>query len=112
MVDGVYMLPCCDDSACLALSCRVVLWVVEWRWCDGCVVLVACLPLLPVLFLSSFLPLFLFVLVFGVVRAQPLRARTLSPNTIVSLVCFVSSSSSSASPFFTVRLSIVRNGGG
>ena len=34
----------------------------EWRWCDGCVVLV-------VSFLS-FLSFFLCVLVFGVVRAQ------------------------------------------
>ena len=59
--------------------CLVVLWVAEWRWGEGVRVcgLVICLPL-P-------LPLPLCVGVRGSARAAQ-RARTLSPNTMCSLV--------------------------
>ena len=63
------------------LSCCIVLWVVEWRWCAGVMVLSL---LFSVLFFF-----FLFVLVFGGSARAALRARTLSPNTIVLSCCLL-----------------------
>ena len=65
--------------------------------------LVACLPLLSVFFL---LFLFLFVLVFGVVRAQPCE-HARYPRTPLCLPCCFVFSSLCASPFFMSRLSII-----
>lgn len=75
------------------LSCRIVLWVVEWRGGSCC--LSSSSPCLP---LS-------FPLLVGGVRGSAraaLRARTLSPNTMCSLVVFSLFCSSS---FFVPRLS-------
>ena len=76
------------------LSCRIVLWVVEWRWGDG-VCSSRCLSCLPCL--SFFL--FLFVLVFGVVRAQP-SEHARYPRTPLRLPCCVLSPLFPAFPLF------------
>ena len=73
----------CFSVVCV-LSCCAVLWVVECRWWAG-VCLVVCFPIL-----SVFL-FFLFVLVFGVVRAQPCE-HARYPRTPLRLSCCVLSS--------------------
>ena len=89
------------------LSCRVVLWVVEWRCVRVCVV---SLFVFFVFFSFSFSP---FVVgVRGSARAA-LRARTLSPNTIVFPCLFLSFSPLfPLSPFFTASPFFCWNGGG
>lgn len=74
LCDGVVLLWNSGDGLC---------WV-EGRWCDGRVVLVVCLPLFFV-FLFLFFFLLFAVGVRGSARAA-MRARTLSPNTIASLL--------------------------
>nr|DAU65742.1 MAG TPA: hypothetical protein [Caudoviricetes sp.] len=59
--------------------------VVEWRWCDGCDGLVACLLRLP-------LPLPFLLLVFGVVRAQLCEHARYPRTPSCSSCCFVLSS--------------------
>ena len=98
----------CVGGACLVLSCRIVLWVVEWRWCDGCVVFVACLSCS----LSSLLLLLLLLVVFGVVRAQPCE-HARYPRTPLCLSCCLSSLLFSLCSTFLYRpLFCVWNGGG
>ena len=63
-----------------APSCRIVLWVVEWRGVQG-----GAVSSLVLLSLSSSSPL--CVGVRGSARAA-MRARTLSPNTIAFLLLF------------------------
>ena len=94
--DGV-----CDGSvlSCLVLSCRTVLLIVEWRW--G--VSLSVFSVFPVLLPS----LFLCVGVRGSARAA-LRARTLSPNTIV----FSCSSSLRVPRLSSLSVFLCWNGGG
>ena len=87
LLSTVYTSSCvvCVSVVCVitvrVLSCRIVLWVVEWWWCEECVVSSF------VFFLSVFF--FLFVLVFGVVRAQPCEHARYPEHHCVSLVvCF------------------------
>lgn len=87
LLSTLYVLWCVFQCG---VCCLVVLWVVEWRW--GVRGVVACFPL--PLFLSSSLPLLLlplFVLVFGVVRAQ-LCEHARYPRTPLRLSCCVLSS--------------------
>ena len=73
-VGGVYCLRARTWVVCVSVwcvmavrvvSCRIVLWVVEWRVCDG-VCGSCCLSCL-----LRLLPLPFLLVVFGVVRAQP-----------------------------------------
>ena len=97
--DTVCIPPCCDDSACLVLSCLVLSYCVVGCGMAGCVVSSLVFSLLSVFPLS-------FPLVGGVrgsARAA-LRARTLSPNTIASLL-LLALSSLCPPLFFIIRLS-------
>ena len=115
-VVACFSVVCGGGSAYLVLFCRIVLWVVEWR----CVRVRSRHSSFVFLFFhhpldsssSSFC-----VGVRGSARAA-MRARTLSPNTIASLLLFVFPLFSFLFSFlcfplfFIVRFSIVWNGGG
>ena len=91
---------CCGAcfSVVCVLSCRAVLWVVEWRGGVGVwVCSFRCLSCLP-FSLSSSSSFLLCVGVRGSARAA-MRARTLSPNTIVSSAYCSSSPLSHSPPF-------------
>jgi len=72
----------CVSAVCVMAvrvsSCRIVLWVMEWRGVVSSLVFLFSL--------SFFLLLFLFVLVFGVVRAQ-LCEHARYPRTPLHLTC-------------------------